>query len=236
MLSEGFWVNGSWHILSCRSGNLDSKISRLTCLEGRNIILSGDSTTRQWYTVLNELLGKPIKTNSAHIFNANIHYPENDINISFIFHPMSVHPHGIFVNLSQVYFEEELLHRIKPNDCENTIIVISPWAHFVGWPWRAFLDYANGIREGVAYVRKVCPNLPIFLKSSHIIEHTPDKTGKNWLSRRISFTLRDILSGLRVNFLNVWDITLSSNYDIKLHMHKKVIIAELELFFQHLHC
>lgn len=236
VLSEGFWRNGTWHTLACRSGNMGGTKNPQKCLAGKNVMLSGDSTTRQWYILLNDLLGKPVNTSGAKIFLAEQFYPENNINVSFTFHPLSVHPHRIFVNLSKVLFEEELFHGITQNDCEKTVILISPWAHFVGWPWKAFLDYAQGIRKGVSYAKSVCPNLPIFLKSSHIIEHSASKIGKDWLSRRISLTLKDMLKGLGVYFIDIWDITLSSDFSIRLHMPNDVILAELQVFFEYLHC
>ena len=45
----GFFYNNEWHLLHCQQPN---RSDYTQCLRGKHLMISGDSTTRQWYSFL----------------------------------------------------------------------------------------------------------------------------------------------------------------------------------------
>lgn len=207
------------------------------CLRRKSIILSGDSTTRQWFSRLTKKLNISHQRDMERLFHARRQNFEFDIDITFTFHALSMHPYYLTVNFSETLFEVDVLFQTSAELCDRQpILVIGPWAHLAVWPWLTLLDYARGLQRAIIAARQRWPSMRIFLKSPRPAGHHREMPGRDWKFYQIMNMFHETLGDLEIIFIDVWDITLSSPFSYSLHMPDEVIDAELSLFKFYLNC
>ncbi|XP_070539549.1 NXPE family member 2-like [Ptychodera flava] len=59
-LSDGYWIKDRWVSLVCQNKKWDDVIEVQRCLQNKEIYFLGDSTTRQWFQMMVEVVGYPI--------------------------------------------------------------------------------------------------------------------------------------------------------------------------------
>ena len=235
-LTDGFWYDNKWTSLICKPFIHYSKDSIRMCLRNRHVYLTGDSTIRQWFAEIANTLGMSRKEDNQ-FRNKSFYlsrYDEKDnIDLKFIFHPLSLHPSSVFVNLSVVQFEADVLANLGGDSC-NHIVVISPWAHFPNYPWGSYVEWLEGIRDAYLLARKRCPNLKFVVKTPHAVNMQWEMKGRDWMFYQMKQAMWDTFLGTGAIFVDVWDMNLSyPSTPINLHMPGEVVKEEVSFFLSH---
>ncbi len=232
-LTDGYWYNNQWNSLICDAKQIYNKSIALQCLQNTNVVFTGDSTTRQWFASLARLfdVGHPEDHERTFFLERNI--AEADINISFIFHPLSTHPKPVFVNMSQVRFEVDVLLDLSQHTCKH-VVVISPWAHFIMWPWDAYTEWLTHIRDAMLEVKKRCPNLIVIIKSPHAVDKVTTMKGRDFMFKEMMHAMRETFQGTGAIFIDIWDMDYAYPIPMVLHMPDDVINQEIALFLSYI--
>ncbi|XP_071476363.1 NXPE family member 1-like [Diadema antillarum] len=236
-VSDGFWFGNRWHSLVCSPQVEFRGPSIRSCLKHQNVFFTGDSTTRQWFSAVVKALGRS-KPEDNQFKNKSFYLERrdtmSDINFKFIFHPLSLHPHAVFVNLSVVRFEADVLLGLPRDSC-NHVVVFSPWAHFPNYPWRSYLEWLEGVRDALLVARERCPGLKFVVKTPHPVNMQQEMKARDWMFYQMRAAMFDAFSGVGALFVDTWDMNLSyPSAPSNMHMPDKVISEEISLFLSHL--
>eukprot|EP00057_Strongylocentrotus_purpuratus_P018742 XP_011673216.1 PREDICTED: NXPE family member 3 [Strongylocentrotus purpuratus] len=232
-LTEGYWWNRTWFSLTCGPRVSLNKANVHHCLHDTNIYFTGDSTTRQWFAAITEALGLGQPEDHERAFLLQRRDKAANLNLTFIFHPLTAHPQQVFVNLSTVKFEADVILELPRHTCRN-VVVFSPWAHFSIWQWEAYTDWLKGIRAAILVAKQRCPDLLFVYKSPHPVDKWSVFPARDVVFNEMRALVRDIFEGLGVIFVDIWDINLGSPWPITLHMPSDVIDQEVSVLLSYL--
>ncbi|XP_022082959.1 NXPE family member 3-like [Acanthaster planci] len=230
---QGYWKDGVWHSLLCEMKTDWREKKRLRqCLQNRQLVLLGDSTTRQWFLNLQGMIGIQAVKPPGDVYCCNMVRVYKELNASMRF---QIHPYVLAsyaVDIKNTMFEVDVLDGLDDPAC-NYIVVLSPWAHFAQWIRDSYITRTLLIREAVLRLRKRCPGVPIVVKGPHPRNHRTSSSiiyGSDYIIRQIGLINQETLGGIGVWFLPVWDINLAYPLNNTVHMPDKVVYEELQMF------
>ena len=134
--------------------------------------------------------------------------------------------------MSQVRFEVDILLDLPRHTC-NHVIVISPWAHFIMWPWDAYIEWLTHIRDAMLEVKQRCPKLKVVIKSPHAVDKVTSMKGRDFMYAEMMKAMREVFQGSGVLFIDIWDMDYGYPSPMVLHMPKDVINQEISLFLSY---
>ncbi|CAM9734837.1 NXPE family member 3-like [Lampetra fluviatilis] len=223
---SGFYLNDEWVSLSCRTRLFPSPQDLANCLRGKRLYMYGDSTIRQWFLHL-----------TAHVPDMKF----IDINAPTLLGPlMSVSvaaktfllfrsqglpfltPHGPVAALHYVANEIDGLTGGK-----DTVVGISVWAHFTGFPVSLYIARMRGIRAAVVRLLKRAPGTLVVFKSANISYHSVYQS--DWLSLQLDLIMRRLMAGLPVVILDAWEMTAAHRLPDNMHPEPVIIHNEVKL-------
>ena len=235
--SDGYWFNDRWTSLSCQPTLQFSPSVIKNCLRDHHVHLTGDSTTRQWFFSLTNALDVNIpggndKTKMKYKYFSD---PSLNLNITFTFHPLT-YQMSFIVNITEMRFEVDVLLNLPPYTC-NHVVVISPWTHFMVWPWESYIEWLTNIKGAIIEARRKCPGLKIVIKSPHALEN--ERTSRSMMGVDILFwnmkkEMRKIFQGSDVYFMDIWDMDDAYPVQNDMHMPSHVIDQEIALFMSYI--
>ncbi|XP_033112170.1 NXPE family member 1-like isoform X2 [Anneissia japonica] len=228
MLSDGYWMQSTWISFQCDTKQW-SRSDIESCLRGKHVLLMGDSTTRQWYKGITKML--EFEQNWFVKADKIIRYYDHlQLNMTFRFHP-----YGMLPRISSFFdadFEANLLDKLPAERC-NYIIVISPWAHYEKWTKDTYVIRLKFIVKAVMRLIERCPNSKIAVKSPHPREKSDFLLNVNYFFYEIRKLMRAVFTGVRVHFIDIWDMNNAYIMPNEMHMPMPVIYQELYMFFSH---
>ena len=208
------------------------------CLENKELLLLGDSTTRQWAETIPKLLqirGYKPRNDKAEYHRFIREYKQLNLTVSFHFHPLIGTKTKIPVN--EVNYEVNILQSIPTNNCSHLVLVISPWAHYCQWSKESYKQRLLKIREGILKFKARCPDVSVIIKGAHPREQRTVESRiyfSNYLLHEIDVLMKDIFYGSGAWFLDVWDLNLSYPSNNKVHMPVKCVKQELMSFLTYI--
>ncbi|XP_078615075.1 NXPE family member 3-like [Branchiostoma floridae x Branchiostoma japonicum] len=234
--SEGYWFNGTWYSLRCQVGKGFDRKTAIQCLQNKTIYLQGDSTLRQWYSILAKTINSSDNPNTGPKFlgptvttnkSSNIH-------IHFRFHhfPLSgppARPINVFS------FTADEVRKIVGGP--DVVIVLGLWAHFCAEPEETFLSRLYGIRHAIKHLLNHFPDTQIFVRTSNTRGHakfSQMRDNSNWFPHKLLLETKDILGDLNVKILDVWDMSLCQWHEHNVHPHIDVVMNQLDMFYSYL--
>ncbi|XP_006816662.1 NXPE family member 3-like [Saccoglossus kowalevskii] len=238
----GFWNHNTWHSLVCQTTRFDRQSSRVCLNEYSELYFLGDSTSRQWFIELYQLLGIPSDnvTWDEHYKNTpkkiqKFLYKKtrgkaiiDGMTLFFLFHPLASTKQKL--SLEHFPLEYEILENIQTCD---TVIVLGTWAHYTRWTVTAFDERLRYIKQHLYEYKKRCPGSKIIIRGSHAREH--DGWEKNlgnsdFLLRGVNDILKNVFeSELSLTFIDVWELNYSSFAKQTVHMPEHVVKEEINL-------
>ncbi|XP_071944151.1 NXPE family member 4-like [Antedon mediterranea] len=232
--SDGFWTNNVWTSLQCKTKQwTKQEVSK--CINGKHIVLMGDSTTRQWTEHLLAFMGVTRSINTTKPSTKHIQHHSNIMMLDFYFHPYSI---GSIMHIYRVgKWEYEILDNLNVDTCNNYVIMVSPWAHYAQWTKESFIERLHLLRETLVRFMKRCPGAKILMKTPHPRNHSSQISllyGSDKLLYDIYELYFSIFSGLGIHILDIWDMNLSYPSRNTIHMPTPVILQELFLMFSHI--
>ncbi|XP_077993146.1 NXPE family member 3-like [Glandiceps talaboti] len=248
-LSDGYWLEDRWVSLVCQNRQWKDTNEIQHCLKNKEIYFLGDSTTRQWFQAIVQLIGYPM--NDIYLqkkwrervqsipnaytmtgeddYNWELQDMKNNITLAFRHHALSRHWQ---IPIHRFPFFADLLNGLQAPQC-NYIAVISLWAHFDLWTLESFLDRLTIVKESVDQLMKRCPDTKIVIKGPH----ERNSVNSHWLLFDMIGTLKQVFRGPGIFFLDIWDMNFDYAYANKkgmdIHMPTELIKEEVFMFLSH---
>lgn len=109
-----------------------------------------------------------------------------------------------------------------------TVVVLGMGAHFTTFPPSIFARRLVGIRAAVKALLDHEPSTLVIIK----LANTGYKSvyGSDWLTLQVNRLLRAAFVGLRVAFVDAWEMTSTLNVPDNIHPRKLIVRNEVELF------
>ena len=227
-------MRGTWTSLVCQPTLVYSQAEVRRCLNNYNVHLTGDSTVRQWFFSLTDALNVTIPGGDDKKKMLYRYDEDPGFNLTFTFHPLT-YQMSFVVNISQQRFETDVLLNLPPHTC-NHVVVVSPWTHFMTWPWRAYVEWLTNIKSAILEAKRLCPELKVVVKSPHALENLSSKSmiGVDILFWDMKLKMREIFEGNDVFFVDTWDMCQAYPVPNEMHMPSDVINQEVALFLSYM--
>lgn len=109
----------------------------------------------------------------------------------------------------------------------HTVVVLGLGAHFTTFPPTIFVQRLAGIREAVTALLAREPHTLVVIK----LANTGYKSvyGSDWLTLQVNRLLRAAFAGLRVAFVDAWEMTSSLALPDNIHPGKLIVRNEVDL-------
>ncbi|XP_078725335.1 NXPE family member 3-like isoform X2 [Lampetra fluviatilis] len=223
---SGFYLNDEWVSLSCKARPFPALQDLAKCLSGKRFYMYGDSTIRQWFlhltanvpdmkfidinapTLLGPLMSASVATKSFLLYRTQ--------GLPFLTQ------RGPVAAIHYVANEIDGLTGGK-----DTVVGISLWAHFTGFPVSLYIARMRGIRAAVIRLLNRAPGTLVIFKSANTSYHSPDQS--DWLNRQLDQIMRRLMAGLPVVILDAWEMTAAHRLPDNLHPEPVIIHNEIKL-------
>ncbi|XP_069126050.1 NXPE family member 3-like [Argopecten irradians] len=215
----GYFYSGQWKSLICKSLLQRRYIPYQRCLRNRPVLMTGDSTTRNWFKPLARLLRLSITDGRQEIKDKAWHKFGEAIKTSKGLY-LYWAPHEIpFYSLEQNKDNfRSVASRIDALPSNKSPIVIMHWfGHLTRTTPQQYRDHVRSAKEAVLRLLKRSPNSDIFIKGPHSFTYNIFLEPFDYLSRVCKQILYEEFRDLqdKVYFIDQWDATVGNgNVDI----------------------
>ncbi|XP_071956063.1 NXPE family member 3-like [Antedon mediterranea] len=231
--SNGYWEYGKWKSLECKTKTWSTSDIN-AALTGHEVHIIGDSTVKQWYVSLNTRLGR---RNLGDI--SRMHFKQIYSNFAIQFHynrlPVSL---GKRVPIKHVMeqFEPELIDGLPGHSNCKYLIILGHWAHYGAWTEPTYRDHMFYIKEAIVRLMNRCSDVKVAIRSSHPRDHKIFQTrvqSNHWVFWDMNRIIRELYAGVRVHFIDVWDLALSYPSAHDVHMPTECVNEMVDLLMSH---
>ncbi|XP_019614369.1 PREDICTED: NXPE family member 3-like [Branchiostoma belcheri] len=224
---SGFYEDRVWNSLVCQNRHFSSQSEWGKCLRGKTLHLMGDSTIRQWYehlveilNITNSILPEGNRRTGPMLARDTI----NNITVQFRAHgPPLRCPSTPTFHLEYV---TNVIDKIDggPND----VVGITVWAHFTSYPVDMYRERMEAIRAAIQRLHQRNPKTLVVIKSANT-QRGYALIGADWLARELDLIMRKTFKGMRVVLVDAWEMTTAQQwYEDEIHPASDIIIQELE--------
>ncbi|XP_061408305.1 NXPE family member 3-like [Lethenteron reissneri] len=223
---SGYYLNEEWVSLACRARPFPAPQDLAKCLRRKRLYLFGDSTIRQWFEHISTHVPdmQLIDIGSTHLgplIAANVGAAK-----TFVLYrthgPPFLTAKRPFAALH--YAANEIDGLVGGKD---TVVGISVWAHFTGFPVSLYIARMRGIRAAVVRLLKRAPGTLVVFKSANTSYHSVYQS--DWLALQLDRVMRRLMAGLPVVILDAWEMTAAHRYPDNLHPDPVIIHSEIKL-------
>ncbi|RXM34108.1 NXPE family member 1 [Acipenser ruthenus] len=117
---------------------------------------------------------------------------------------------------------------------ENTVVVISVGLHIRPFPLKFYITRMVTIKQAVTRLLQRSPLTRVFVKSENTRELNSEKIRmSNWHGHLQNLALREVFSGVKVGFIDAWDMTLAAN-TFEFHPNRNIVHNQIALFLSYL--
>ncbi|MBN3303560.1 NXPE3 protein, partial [Amia calva] len=232
---SGFYYQDVWKStarLVVRQFN-DTSITQ--CLHGKVVYLFGDSTVRQWFEYLNDVvpdlkefhLGSPKKV-GPFLAVDSVH----NIMLKYRCHGPPIRFSTVAANELR-YVANELEGIVGGKD---VVVAITIWSHFSTFPVEVYIRRLRNIRRAVLRLLDRSPGTLVVLKTANVQELTPEVSlyNSDWFSLQLDSVLRSMFRGLDVVLVDAWEMTLAHYLPHALHPPPIIIKNQIDVFLSHI--
>uniref|UniRef100_A0A8C0WAU8 NXPE C-terminal domain-containing protein n=1 Tax=Castor canadensis TaxID=51338 RepID=A0A8C0WAU8_CASCN len=224
---SGFYYQNTWHSLSCSGRTFPTADSILGCLAGRVVHMIGDSTLRQWWEYLRDTVPS-MKSVDLHVT-----YQAGPLMAVETTRGIVLHWRAHSWPLRTARTSVASLHSVARElgglaGGPYTVVVLGLGAHFTTFPPSIFVRRLAGIRAAVMALLAREPSTLVVIK----LANTGYKSvyGSDWLTLQVNRLLRAAFAGLRVAFVDAWDMTSSLALPDSIHPGRLIVQNEVALF------
>nr|XP_027808714.1 NXPE family member 3-like isoform X1 [Marmota flaviventris] len=223
---SGFYHQDVWHSLACSNRPFPTVSSILGCLAGHIIHMMGDSTLRQWWEYLRDTVPslKPVDLHSI--------YQVGPLMAVETTRGIVLHWRAHSWPLRSKRTPVASLHSVVRElgglaGGPHTVVVLGLGAHFTTFPPSIFARRLAGIRAAVMALLEREPRTLVVIK----LANTGYKSvyGSDWFTLHMNRLLRSAFAGLRVAFVDAWEMTSSLALPDNIHPGKLTVSNEVNL-------
>ncbi|EDL19205.1 mCG130772 [Mus musculus] len=224
---SGFYYQDRWHSTFCSSRSFPTVDSILNCLAGRIVYMLGDSTLRQWWEYLRDTVPslKPVDLHVTYQVGP-LMAVETTRGTVLHWRAHSWPLRSLRTPVASLHSVARELHGLAGGP--YTVVVLGIGAHFTTFPPSIFARRLVGIRAAVKALLDHEPSTLVIIK----LANTGYKSvyGSDWLTLQVNRLLRAAFVGLRVAFVDAWEMTSTLNVPDNIHPRKLIVRNEVELF------
>ncbi|XP_019632382.1 PREDICTED: NXPE family member 3-like [Branchiostoma belcheri] len=223
---SGFYHHGVWESLVCENRHFITRSEWEQCLTDKTLHFFGDSTIRQWYEELVKILDMVEVPIVGAIHNTGpllAHDSENNITVKFRIHGPPLR--SAWTATAHLKYVANAIDEIRggPND----VVGISVCAHFTSYPVDVYRERLAAIRAALERLLHRSPDTIVVIKSANTRTGN-ELIGGNWLLHKLDLMMREIFAGMKVVFLDAWEMTSAHWSEDNIHPSSEVVKQELE--------
>ncbi|KAG3259925.1 NXPE family member 3-like [Ictidomys tridecemlineatus] len=223
---SGFYHQDVWHSLSCSGQSFPTVDSILGCLAGHIMHMMGDSTLRQWWEYLCDTVPslKPVDLHSTYQVGP-LMAVETTRGIVLHWRAHSWPLRSQRTPVASLHSVAKELEGLAGGP--HTVVVLGLGAHFTTFPPSIFARRLAGIRAAVMALLEREPSTLVVIK----LANTGYKSvyGSDWFTLQVNRLLRAAFAGLRVAFVDAWEMTSSLALPDNIHPRKLIVSNEVNL-------
>ncbi|XP_072441494.1 NXPE family member 3-like [Chiloscyllium punctatum] len=230
---SGFYYKDRWMSMTCDIYHFDTPAKMTDCLHQKRVYLFGDSTMRQWFEYLIQMvpglktldLGNPIKIGPHLAVNV-----ENNTVVEFL-------PHGLPIQFRtfprHLRYISNVLDEIRGG--ENTVIAITLTAHFTPFPVEVYIRRIQNIRRSILRLLNRNPDTLIVIKTANVRENPPELVTyySDWYAYQIDSVMRKMFIGINVVFVDAWEMTIAHYLPHNIHPSRIIIKNQIDTFLSY---
>ncbi|XP_033759262.1 NXPE family member 3-like [Pecten maximus] len=218
----GYFYKGKWRSLICKPSLTWTYKSYAKCLKNRPVLMTGDSTTRNWYVSLTKLLNLTIFDGRHEIKDAAwqkfAEAGNNTKSLSLYWTPHEIPFYGSERIEQNKNNFRSIASRIDNLPGRKRIILILHWyAHLARTTPQQYREHVTSAKQAVVRLLKRSPHSKILVKGPHSYTYNYFVEPFDYISRIYSQILYEEFKDLQDNvyFIDQWDATIANeNFDI----------------------
>ncbi|XP_030043534.1 NXPE family member 3 isoform X2 [Microcaecilia unicolor] len=228
---SGFYFNDVWMSRVCTGKRFPNPSDMRRCLRGKIVYMFGDSTLRQWWEYLVNVISTLIQID-LHVEHNSGPLLATDSEDSYL---LQYRAHGNPLRMLKYWMADR--HYVA-NDIDaigggpDLVIVLNLWAHFVTYPVDLYIRRLQSIRRAVTDLLQRSPQTTVIIKSANTgfsMLH-----GSDWLSLQLDIIMRKMFSGLPVAVIDTWQMTSCHYLKQDLHPGRVIVQNEIDLFLSYI--
>uniref|UniRef100_UPI00398E6C0A NXPE family member 3-like n=1 Tax=Pristiophorus japonicus TaxID=55135 RepID=UPI00398E6C0A len=231
---SGFYYQDQWMAKTCNIQRFDTPASITDCLRGKKVFIFGDSTIRQWFEYLIGFvpdlrkfdLGNSRKTGPHLALDIN-----KKIKVEYYAHgkPIRIAP----ISLQDLPFMANKLDDIKGG--KSTVIAFTIWCHFNTFPVETYIRRLQNIRRSILRLLDRSPDTLIVIKTANVqaLPRQASLYNSDWYSYQLDLLLRKMFEGIKVAFVDAWEMTIAHYLPHNLHPKRVIIKNEVDVFLSY---
>ncbi|XP_033733102.1 NXPE family member 3-like [Pecten maximus] len=218
----GYFYNDTWRSLICKPSISWKYESYDKCLKNRPVLITGDSTTRNWYVPLTKLLNLTISDGRHEIKDAAwqkfAEAENNEKALSLYWTPHEIPFYGSERTEQNKNNFRSIASRIDDLPGQKSVILILHWyAHLARTTPQQYREHVTSAKLAVVRLLKRSPDSKILVKGPHSYTHDYFVEPFDYTSRIYIQILYEEFKDLqhRVYFIDQWDATIANeNFNI----------------------
>ncbi|XP_069502530.1 NXPE family member 3-like [Ambystoma mexicanum] len=223
----GFYYNDVWTSLTCSHKMFASSATASACLKGKIVYMFGDSTLRQWWEYLLELIPS-IKQIDLHVVHKSGPLLAVDADNGFM---MQWRGHGNPLRTDKM--RRVNLHYMANDiagigDGPDVVIAFTAWAHFTCYPVEVYIQRLRNIRGAIKELLERSPQTTVIIKTANT--GAQSVYGSDWLSLQLDLVMKKMFSDLPVAIVDTWEMTSCHYLDYQIHPEKVIVQNEVDMF------
>ncbi|OCT72370.1 hypothetical protein XELAEV_18035348mg [Xenopus laevis] len=231
---SGFILQDIWTPLFCRLSSFPSTDDINSCLTDKMIYLLGDSTLRQWFIHLVNML-KNLKNFNLHRTGLESMLlaidPEKNILLQWKKHSHPIVASRSYSVKDDAYISEEI-DRLAGGP--NTVIAITVGQHFRPFPIRLFIKRVINIRRALESLFIRSPETKVIIKAENTREFNLDvERFSDFYGYIQNLIVKEIFQDLPVAVVDAWDMTIAFNSN-DVHPAENVIRNQINMFLTYI--
>ncbi|XP_056412249.1 NXPE family member 3 [Hyla sarda] len=230
-LPSGYYYRDQWISGSSILWQFDKSSDITDCLQGKVVHLFGDSTIRQWFEYLTDVvpdlkpfdLGSP--KNVGPFLSIDI---EHNIMLKFRCHGPPIRFSTVSSNELR-YIANELDGIVGG---KNTVVAITIWSHFSTFPVEVYIRRLRNIRAALLRLLERSPNTAVIIRSANVQELGPEVSlfNSDWYSLQLDTVMRAMFSGLHIKIVDAWEMSLAHYLPHALHPDRIIVKNQIDEF------
>ncbi|KAK6466668.1 NXPE family member 1-like [Huso huso] len=229
---SGFFHSDRWDSSYCRMSHFQNVNDINQCLQGKQVYMWGDSTVRQWFEYLKDHLKDLAYTSTTESAARRLAIDKaRHITIYWKMHGfpcIASRPCAVDNGLDVA----EELDRFAGG--ENTVVVISVGQHLRPFPLKFYVTRMMDIKQAVTRLLQRSPLTGVFVKLENTRELDFELVRfSDWYGHLQSLALKEVFRGVKVGFIDAWDMTVAAN-SFAVHPNSNIVQYEIALFLSYL--
>ncbi|XP_033733103.1 NXPE family member 3-like [Pecten maximus] len=218
----GYFYKGEWRPLICKPSISWKYESYAKCLKNRPVLMTGDSTTRNWYVPLTKLLNLTISDGRNEIkdkaWQKFAEAGNNNKSLSLYWTPHEIPFYGSERTEQNKNNFRSIASRIDDLPGQKRIILILHWyAHLARTTPQQYREHVTSAKHAVVRLLKRSPDSKILVKGPHSYTYNYFVEPFDYISRIYSQIIYEEFKDLqhKIYFIDQWDATIANeNFDI----------------------